>query len=265
MIYKATTCEKCGKNFDDRLDVCPHCHTKNETINKTRLDKTTYLPIYTELLLFFGGWLGFQLIGLIASLIGALIFPTDSIVYSALVNFTAYSILFLALVLTIFPNYKPLLKTFKGWKPYVFAIAGFISIIFFNLVYNSAISLFYDITDNNNESTVNALISGYPFLSIIILGIIGPICEELTYRVGLFSFAKRIHVALAYPLTIIVFALIHFDFTATNIVNELLNLPIYMYAAGVLTFLYHYFGFACSVACHITNNLFSVLATILIE
>ena len=133
----------------------------------------------------------------------------------------------------------------------------------FNLFYNLILSLAgVSIADNANESSLNSIVTAFPMASLLFFAFIGPVCEELTYRVGLFSLTKRVNRIFAYIVTIIVFTLIHFDFTSKTMVNELLNIPFYAFAAFVFTFLYEKFGLASSVSAHITNNLFSLLVSI---
>ena len=44
---------------------------------------------------------------------------------------------------------------------------------------------------NENEEDLRSFIVVYPITSIIFLGFIGPMCEELTYRVGVFGVLKN--------------------------------------------------------------------------
>ena len=131
----------------------------------------------------------------------------------------------------------------------------------FNALYSTFLQLIkVTSSDNANEASLQSLQDIYPLTCLIIFGIIGPICEEMTYRVGLFSLFKRKNKVVAYVVTIAVFALIHFNFSLDpdTLVNELLNLPYYMFAAAAFSFTYDKFGFAGSVTAHISNNLLSL-------
>ena len=86
---------------------------------------------------------------------------------------------------------------------------------------------------NDNENAIDSITNAYPLLSLLVFGIMGPVVEEFTYRVGLFSFIRRFNRPAAYIITIAIFALIHFNFQSTNIVNELINLPSYIVAKEV--------------------------------
>ncbi|MBP5694703.1 MAG: CPBP family intramembrane metalloprotease, partial [Bacilli bacterium] len=105
----------------------------------------------------------------------------------------------------------------------------------------------------------------YPITCLFIFGLIGPICEEITYRVGLFSLLKRKNRALAYLVTIAVFALIHFNFSndPATLLNEIINLPYYMFAAFAFSFAFDKFGFAASATAHISNNLISLFLVVM--
>ena len=265
MFVEKKNCEKCTKNYDNHLDYCPYCKSLNLTRNRRRFEGVTYYEFYRQIIIFI---IGAFFLSVVATIISSILsnFDLDVLRGTAIVNFVTYAIVFIALVLALLPEYRPLLKSFKGYKPYVFALAGVGAIFAFNYFYLLLVGLFYPISDNANESTINSIVPLYPFLSILILGIVGPLVEEMTYRLGLFSFFKRINTILAYALTMVIFALIHFDFnsfTSGTYINELINLPSYLAAAFVLTFLYDKFGFASSSVCHITNNCISVIVTIL--
>ena len=132
-----------------------------------------------------------------------------------------------------------------------------------------------DVSDNINQSSAVNLVVTYPLLSIIVIGVIGPLCEELAYRAGLFSFLKRINSIFAYIISALIFALIHFDFNSiivgfetsnwSILINELINLPPYVFAGLTFTFLFEKFGFGCGLFAHILNNVYSIFATLLLN
>ena len=236
----------------------------------------TYLSILKQVLLFVIGLGGLTVVQLILQIgissIVSLASKTaidyqdfiKSTTYAMLLNGLSYMILFIVFLILLRKDTDELFKSFKGWRPYVYGLLGFLAILNFNLFYNIVLGAAgVSISDNANESALNSIVTDFPFLSILIFAIIGPICEELTYRVGLFSLLKRVNRWLAYGVTIVVFTLIHFDFSGANLVNELLNIPFYTFAAITFSFLYEKFGFASSMSAHITNNLFSLIATII--
>ena len=155
-----------------------------------------------------------------------------------------------------------MVKKFLNWKDDLIGIGFGVALILITICYNLLISQFVDPGTNNNEIYAEQMILSYPALSIIVLGILGPVCEEITYRYGLFSLLDKKSKILAYILTPIVFALIHFDFTG-NMKVELLNLPTYILAGVGLCFAYDKFGFNAAVIAHVTNNIYAIIVTLI--
>ena len=269
-MFKKKECPYCFHQIDGEEEICPVC---NKALVAKRTNKITFLPFWKQLTIFAIGLFGIQLAALLAQIIIIFVAKNngldvkvlaEDVNVNAWINFSIYLFIFIIFLLVLKKDCIKLLKTFKHWSVPVSAIAGYIAIIVFNVTYNIILQLIgVKISDNANENSIQEIVKIYPILSIIIFGVIGPICEELTYRVGLFSALKRVHIALAYTVTIIVFALIHFDFTSANMANELLNLPYYLFAATVFSVLYHKFGFASSLSAHITNNVLSFLTAII--
>ena len=91
----------------------------------------------------------------------------------------------------------------------------------------------------------------------------------------IFSFLKRINSIFAYVISALIFALIHFDFNSiivgvetsnwSILINELINLPPYVFAGLTFTFLFEKFGFGCGLFAHILNNVYSIFATLLLN
>jgi membrane protease YdiL (CAAX protease family) len=118
--------------------------------------------------------------------------------------------------------------------------------------------------DNQNQAAIVRLVKDSPMISLFTFGLLGPIVEEWTYRLGLFQYLKSRSKWIAYVVTLTIFGLIHFDFTATNLTNELLNLPIYLVAGAWFCFLYDRFGLQVAMATHIINNLLSVMSILIL-
>ena len=140
------------------------------------------------------------------------------------------------------------------------------------MFYNGITQIIYPTGPNANQTAINSLLGSYPLFCILVLGILGPVVEELTYRIGLFSFLMRTKRWIAYLVTIVIFALIHFDFMSivpavrgdpSDLIKELINLPSYLFAGGVLCVLYDTVGFSASLVAHIGNNLYSIIVSIL--
>lgn len=273
-MFQKIKCPKCKTLIDEKQFQCDLCRHENPKNKKYKF--ISMLPAWKQLLIFFIGFIVFQLLAYLLSLIvisiakaqfgvGTLAYYSfvNSYKYVGYINFTTYLLIFAGLAALIIPNAHEVLRTFKHFKPVIIGIAGLFIILLFNVAYTGILRAFgITIYNNANENAINNIVYQYPILSLLIFGLIGPIVEELTYRVGLFSFFARINKILAYVLTIIVFTLIHFEFTSTSIINELLNIPLYASAAFVLCYIYDHYGFAGSVYCHVFNNMLSIITTI---
>ena len=232
---------------------------------------TEAFPLRKQILFFSLGWLGFQIIATVIQItIGGVYAYMHSVSLqdalrqysvSMLVNATAYIGLLVTLLLIANKDLLKIVKSFGQWQSYLAGVICFASIIAFNIVYGNIINLLKTpVSDNANQASLEVMDAAFPVISMVIFGFVGPICEELTYRTGLFSLLKRKNRVVAYLVTIVVFALIHFNFSANmnTLINELLNLPYYMFAAFAFSFTYDRFGFAGSVTGHIINNVFSL-------
>lgn len=267
MLFSNKNCSKCGSNYDIVNDTCPVCGTHNEDFEIRRVPKYhVWLPIHKQLIFIGLGILVLNLISIVFELLFASNFENNEVGYAALVNGVRYSVILALIGVTLIGNYKKLSKSFTSWLPYVAGVSVGFLLLGFNIMYNSIVNLFYTTTTNDNQQIANSMVQSYPFLSFIILCFIGPIVEEFTYRVGMFSFLARVHRALAYGVTIIVFALIHFNFFATgdDMINELIHLPIYMFSGAVLCVLYDVMGLSASLSAHTMNNILSILPILLL-
>lgn len=222
-----------------------------------------------RLVLFGVGLIGLELITLVIELIVMAVNPSyldeKSDLYLTgltIVNSVRYAVLAVMFVILLFPRLRVILAKFKNWKHDLIGLAGGVALILLSMLYNFIISQFVDIGANNNEEAAESMITMFPVISIFILGMIGPICEEITYRYGLFGCLKKKNIILAYIVTTIVFAFIHFDFTG-DLVTELLNIPTYLIAGFGLTFIYHKWGFNASIIAHVFNNMYVIVLTII--
>ena len=286
-------CKKCGLLIDDDLETCPYCgysqkddtethpiENKNEEIKEAPNTKshsffsfpsrTLDISITKSIVLFLFGLIGLKFIGLLFELIsittGNLYF-INNIEASAAINFSSYAILFGAFLIIL--NFD-LDKFYKSFKSKTLALDG-IGFGFFLMIVSSAVTLLFRFFDtstgsNANEQGVDAITDIYPVLSLLIFGIIGPICEELTYRAGLFTAIKKYNRTAAYIVTAIIFGLIHFDFGSIggeNFVSELINIPSYIVSGLLLCYFYDYKGIGVSTVAHVTNNFIAILVQIL--
>ena len=180
-------------------------------------------------------------------------------------NFIAYAVIFVALSSICFvdiPKLKPLLKR---WEPYVVGVGLGLAVINFDNAYLNLINLFYPGPVSGNEQAVRNVIDAFPIASIFMFGIVGPLCEELTYRTGLFGLLRKWHRIPSYIITSLVFGFIHFQYQSTDILREFLYLPSYILPGFLFSLAYDLYGFPCSSIAHITNNLYSITGYIIVK
>jgi membrane protease YdiL (CAAX protease family) len=154
---------------------------------------------------------------------------------------------------------KLFLGKFNNGIDYIYGLAFAITLMAAGVLINALTSIWHTPADNINQQGVESIAKSYPLIGIFIMGIVGPICEELTYRVGLYSFLRRINKYLAIILTMVIFAMIHFTFDAENIVEELWSLPSYLVSGLLLTLAYEVRGPACSITAHACYNLIAII------
>ncbi len=286
-IQNYTTCEQCNHRYDVYLNKCPHCKKQNNHrpsfYYRQNMD---WLPIVRQILLIVIGYGGLQLLSLILSVIVSVVVTTNvysanpdllyeelydlileeisSPYYSMLLNTLCYVIILACIIAITFPYLVDIFKKFANYKNVLFGVVGFIVLFVFSMLYSSLISLVYQTEGNNNQTSIVSLVEVYPIICLIIFGFIGPIVEEFAYRVGLFNVLYRLkNKWLAYLITALIFGFIHFDFTATDMVNELINIPDYIISGLILCYIYQKWGYAGSLTTHALNNIVAVLIVII--
>lgn len=285
-------CKKCGLLIDEDLKTCPYCgyaqdnenEEKKETITPEVLtvDKKEKIGFFDfpsrqleitpqkSIILFLVGFLGLKFLGELAKIIFAVL-PNlgflNGIEGQATINFVLYFFLFGFLLFVLNSDVLKFSKDFAKGKTYLNGIMyGF-----FMIIVSSAVGSIFRLLDpstgtNANEAGVDSITSMFPFLSLIVFGFIGPICEEFTYRAGLFNALKKLNRYAAYFGTAIIFGLIHFNFASFingTYITELINLPTYIVSGLLLCYFYEYGGLAASITAHATNNVFAVLLQII--
>ena len=262
MLFKRKICPQCQSQYDEAEETCPVCRAQNEDFEALKIPKHhVWIAFEREILLFLFGIFLLNAISLLMSL-----FMKDNSTQTLMIiNGVRYGVVAIAMGCLLIGKYHCFKNAFNKPIPYLIGFAGAVVLIITSIAYSAFINTVYPTDPNANQQAANALVTTYPILSVILLGFIGPIVEELTYRVGLFSLLTRVHRAVAYVVTILIFAFIHFDFFAIgsgDIIKELLNLPSYIIAGAVLCFLYDRFGLSASLTAHVLNNLISVLLVI---
>ena len=258
-----TTCPDCGKVYDIMLSRCPDCHRPNDERPMTRM---TYLPIPHQISLFLIGLIGINVLAVIYTLIFAVPTGEDSVYRMLVVNSMTYITLFVIDIIVVMKYYADFGKPFLKGRTYLAGLIGFAAVYGASMIVALITTVaFPDAGTGENQSVAVQMVLKNPVVCVFVLGLIGPLVEELGYRVGLFSLCKRWNTVFAYIATIIVFTIIHIDFFSGNIYNELVALPSYLLAAGIFTTLYHLEGFGAVFIAHALNNLLSVITIIITQ
>lgn len=280
--FHRSVCPKCGKRYDPLSSSCPKCHEKNEEVDPRARSFTPLLTLgaYREIGLFLIGFVGLfllaQVIGIITlsvesfryaqmgltgdELKAALTEFSSSVRFTLLINDLTYTLIFAAMLLFLWKDNRRLLKSFANLKILFGFVVGFAMIILSGIWSNIAIKL--GASTNINQGAVEETIKASPLLAVLVTGLIAPFVEELTYRVGAFTFLKRINTVLAYVVVGALFGLIHIKDYGS--LNEWLSYPSYLIAGLCLCFAYDKFGFGGSFLAHAMNNLLAVLSYLLV-
>ena len=261
MLLKHKKCPNCGAYYDPTLEKCPSCHKHNELyLNRKINDKVAFMHPVAQIGLFLGGfsYAGMLIIEFIIALFVRNAITDKTALEATLISCT-YILMLGGLGFIVFwTRRKHFLSKYTRKIDYIYGIAYMITLILVSSLVGNFISIFHQVSNNANQSTAIVFSKNYPLLAFFVIGIFGPICEELTYRVGLYSFLRRINKYLAFAVTIIVFAFIHFDFDG-DLVEELWALPSYIVVGAVLTLAYEHRGPACSMTAHVCYNIFAFL------
>ena len=247
--------------------------SKNTWVFNTDDDGPKWPKIKSEiiyrLIVFLIGFVGLYIIGFSLEVLVLIIRPefldssSDTYIHGlTIIDAFQYLILLGVFVFFLWPRLFTLIKRFKNWKHIIIGLGFGGLVIGMTIVYNLIITQFIELPTNANEELAEGIILEAPVLSFFILGLVGPICEELTYRFGLFGLLKKKNRVLAYMVTALVFGIIHFDFTG-DLVIELLNLPVYVISGALFSLAYDLCGFEGSLTAHVTNNIYAVIVTII--
>lgn len=271
-LFRKRVCGSCGSHYDPILKECPFCHALNEDFSlKHHGQKLFWLDPLKQISIFLLVVLGTNILAIV---LYPLFLSLDKITSSLIVNSLVYVVILACISILIFPKRKELIRCLKDYKSYLWGFVFFFVLVgasislsslaqsIFNLLYPNS-----DIINNTNQSSIELMAKRFPVPSIIIFGLIGPIVEELGYRVGLFNLLKRFNNIIAYAITAIIFGFIHFNFLAPigpELTYELLIISNYIVGGIILCIVYDNFGLPASMTAHVLNNVLSLLLTTLV-
>lgn len=257
MLLTSIKCSNCGAYHDATLKECPQCHKNNELRTLKDFPKRVFFlhPI-AQIAIFI---IGFAYLGKL--ICGSILVAFIS---SALwVEILTYLIMIVGiLVILFFTRRKLFIEDLKRYEYYVVGVVFGAVMVFIGILLTQITSLFYQGDPNGNQADAEDILTLYPIPAFFLFAFLGPICEELTYRVGFYSLLRRYNKYLALVLTTIVFAIIHFRFTSDNIVSELWSLPSYLVSGFILTYAYEKGGFVSSLTAHAIYNIVSFVITL---
>lgn len=274
MLFKKQKCSQCNAIYDPTNMTCPICGEPNTHMKKGSIGPG-YIPLKWpyQLACLLVGTVGFGIIQTFVLLV-IMIFTGSSTIglhQEAWADFICYGILFGGMLAIFILNRETLIPHLskKAWRYILGILLGFAAIGISELYGLFVNAIAPELGLNKNEEVVENIIGLYPVLSIIFIGILGPICEEFTYRLGMFSLLNRINRVLAYIVASFVFASAHFSITwlfegdMNGLLVELLNFPSYLIAGVILTFSYDMLGLQGSCMAHITNNIYCIILVLL--
>ena len=260
--FEETTCKKCGHHFDSLKPTCPKCHEQSDNPRANPLNEVTFTNPFIEIILFLMGWQGIKVFAQIIRNIIKEMVRNGSIAEgeaNMALQYSVYGVLFVVL-LGIASVYLP--KLFKSFlKPEaLWGILVCVAVLTFDISWGR-ISSSLGATINENQDAINDITKINIPLAILFLAFIGPMCEELTYRVGLFNFTRRFNRVVGYIVASIIFGLIHIHDYGS--VNEWLSYPSYAFAGLAFAFAYEKWGLGASFLAHFLVNFLAILSNTL--
>lgn len=248
-------------NSLNAIENCTITLSKKQNSNATNNDK---IPVKDKLIMFLVGfsYCGLFLISILVSII-AVNFTNNESLLNIIVQSGSYLTLFVVLFVICLKSKKYYINEFKDVTKWMegasYAVIIIAAEIAVSLVMNT---IFPDAAVNGNQNAVEDLITNYPVLMFICTVIIGPMCEELTYRVGLYGLIKEKNETLAFIISGFVFAFVHVSFTDTTVIAELVAFPTYLVIGYLFTYAYKKHGLPCSYVAHALLNLLSFVAVL---
>ena len=227
---------------------------KNEAPNEEKL------PFYTKLIMFLCGfsYCGLTIIATIVTLVFKDTFKTDAALDAAVQTGTYLALFFIFVGIAV-PYRKYFIANLKDGTKYLKGITFGVMTIGVEMIISYIIMTLFPSETNANQEAVESLVTNYPTLMFFITVIIGPICEEMTYRVGLYEMIREKNETVALIVTAFVFAFIHIQFTETTFAAEATSFPIYLAIGVMLTYAYKKNGLPGSFIAHAMLNGISFL------
>ena len=124
-------------------------------------------------------------------------------------------VLIISVILVIWHYKSYIFKDFTNWKNILIGITAGAIIIGLSQLLSYLIYEVGQIPVNSNQINVESIVKSEPVLAFFAVVILGPIAEELTYRVGLMGLGMKISEKygkiFAYLLSIVIFIFVHLN------------------------------------------------------
>jgi uncharacterized protein len=195
-------------------------------------------------------------------------YPMESIQQNRLA-FLMLSALYVAAILYYSSFFKQALSSFgKQWKKNSLWIAlGFVAIfVVSNMIIPTILANFGYTGGTANQNKLNTMIEDYPVIMAVNIVLIGPVIEELVYRVTAFRLVARRSRILAYLVSSLLFGFQHVYEAVVyhHHYAEIWNMTAYAVTGVILAYLYEKRrNIMVPLGTHVLNNLLGVIFMLL--
>ena len=221
------------------------------------------LPLMVKIAMFASGfaWAGFLLIQYIwVFIVRNTVEDIESVTANVALISGSYFTLFGVFLYFLIRYRKYFFSKLKDPTKYLYGLLYGVVTIGIEIAVSMIMNAILPADVNSNQKLIINYTEAYPILMFFVTVFVGPLCEELTYRVGLYESLKEKNETLALIATSLIFAFIHISFSDTTVQAELNALPVYIAIGFCLTYTYKKGGLASSYVAHVFLNLISFLS-----
>ncbi|MCQ2798428.1 MAG: CPBP family glutamic-type intramembrane protease [Bacilli bacterium] len=274
-LFKYHTCPNCGKKHDILDEKCPHCGAINQDRSPRSgsfANQVTFGHIREFLLAIAQFIVMYGILNLIQVIMVSVILAREGSPEAAQawinanigvlnigLNLTSELLCLTAFAFIMWRYIPKLINSFKNPKVLLGIPLG-LAMMFISVQISNFSYMITGGASNMNSDALDGLMTQSTFIYFLFAVILAPLVEEISYRVGMFTFLKRIHPAVAYVGVAVIFGLIHMHSLTDPV--EWAYFPGYAFGGLALSFIYDKFGFGGSLLAHMTNNGIAVLVSI---
>lgn len=261
MLYLEEDYQENKSDFDEINSNIEKINLTNYSVSKKPDENEEKLSFKTKLIMFLCGfsYVGFLILSVFWTLVLRGFFE-DELALSVAIISALYFSLFGIMLFFVFKNKKYFISKIKDPTKYLYGLLFALATIAIEVAVSYVINVLFPADTNANQQTVIDYTTNYPTLMFFVTVLIGPFCEEFTYRVGLYELLKEKNEIMAFIVSSLVFAFIHISFSDTTLAAELTSYPIYLTIGLCFTYAYKKYGLPCSYVSHVMLNLISYMA-----